>query len=285
MPCLQLIEIFQINFCDRPFAKYSEVLKKPKRQKQEKSFETITQTFKYGEKQYTISFKLFSDDKMEEIPGKDNEAFRALLQSNPECVISFESENGGTFFRNREEFCQAFAPAKVEKGATRAANTCSGGGNARVRFYKHNFYNTQMDVRVAGDGLNEYLAYHTNFGGPFCLCSDVATNTGTQYNTKGFRLENVGRDANDQLSSLIMESYTKSQGPTSVANYDPLHFGQGFNTVLFNHVNFRGSAISFYVKKCAPSLNVDRLSKYRFVWYFASWNDRVSSYYGYYVNI
>lgn len=149
------------------------------KQKEGKSFETITQTFKYGNKQYTISFKLFSDDKMEEILGKDNEEFRLLIKSNPECVIYFENENGGTFFRNREEFCHAFPIATMENSSLRASTSCSGGGNSRVRFYRHNSFDTQMDVKVAGDGLNEYLAYHTNFGGPFCFCSDVATITGT----------------------------------------------------------------------------------------------------------
>lgn len=92
-------------------------------------------------------------------------------------------------------------------------------------------------------------------------------------------------DTNDQLSSLKIESYTKSSGSNSAANSALLHFEQGFNTVLFNHSNFRGSAISFYVSKCNPATNIDKLSKYRFIWYFADWNDRVSSYYGYYVNI
>jgi hypothetical protein len=52
--------------------------------KEEKSFETITQTFKYGDRHYRISFKLYNDDKMEEIPGADNEAFRTLIKSYPE---------------------------------------------------------------------------------------------------------------------------------------------------------------------------------------------------------
>jgi hypothetical protein len=125
------------------------------------------------------------------------------------------------------------------------------------------------------------MNYYTNYGAAASLIgSDLAYKVGTQ-NRRGFDVSWVGKENNDKLSSFKIDSYNALLGKTSAATFSQLSSNLGFNLVLFEHANFKGKAISFYIDMCNPRREVNRLTIYLFTGWFATWNDKVSSYYGY----
>ena len=87
-------------------------------------------------------------------------------------------------------------------------------------------------------------------------------------NVQGYALSSVPSGTNDNISSIkiLSAGYNKS-----------------FYLILFQDSGFSGRAIGFELPSCINEKPVSDLTQWRRVgWFNGSWNDQISSYYGYY---
>lgn len=216
-------------------------------------------------KTYNFTCNVDENGKPIWIETPDNQKVVSYFKAHPTAVTEL-GENGSSLVYPSQD---AYVTKELERVNSRAGAYCSGGkanGTAIVGFYKHIDYNTLLFQRQP-DLYDDYTTYYGGLSSDF-FANNVST-AGQTIKTSGFKIPYVGNSNNDQISSVLVASTTN----------DTYIYNKQFTVVLFEHANYGGKALA--LPSC-KQLDVTNLTTYRMVWFFVSWNDKVSSITGYY---
>lgn len=234
----------------------------------QENYKLETKFLNYDGNQYKLSMKRFENNKLEFIIDEDYHFLKELFSKTEDPVFFFDENDETVFYPTREDFVLANQPTEI------SGIKCEGNSAARVKFFKHTNYGTQLDVQGVNT-ITNFKAYPLNTGS--------GSNLYTVYNAYGFMKNWVGSSNNDEMSSLYIDAFKWGNISTASRTSEAYNINS-FYIVLFNHADYRGQAISFKANKCSPLRDVKNLKNYNFWWVFGNWNDRVSSYYGYHAN-
>lgn len=247
--------------------------------------------FTYQDEKLAYNVKTVNEETDEYlvIDGKDNSRIKEIIQSNPDGVFYFESENNITFFNNPSEFFLMVPyAAKTTSGAS-STSTCQGEAHVRTTFYKHKNFNTVLDQKIALGGivnssLGTISAYQNYYDFNGYLRATNSSNVNAA--AAGFSVPWVGNNNNDNISSIKIETVGNTYQPTSSYLHGRSLSGfqdvkGSFVVVWWEHANYSGYALAMGLNSCNNIRQHSNLKNAALSFWY-TWNDKISSYIGYY---
>jgi len=227
---------------------------------------SLTMRYKGNTFQYTVHYD--PQTKTAKASGKYAGYIKKLLDENDYGVVYFR-EGGIVDFYDNEMVDSAKTHIMKESNTVnnRIVACNSSNRDAICYFYRHTNYVDLMDIRYGGT-YSSYPETYLWYTPGYSNINDNWNYGGTLTSNYGFKVANVPSGTNDNLSSLKITSNG---------------FNQSFQLLLFEHGGFGGRCIGFGLGACVNIASVSDLTQWRMVgWFNGSWNDKVSSYQGYY---
>ena len=224
----------------------------------------LKMSYKGIEYEYTVNYDEVTQKAA--AVGKDAKFVENLLNKNDKGLVFFTADNRIEFFDNEMvEYAHTHQldNSKAEENRQMVCNTTV--KDANTRFYRHINYVDMMNQLIFNPNSSNMSVNHYTPGS-----SNINDNWNQNgiVNVQGYALGSVPSGTNDNISSIkiLSAGYNKS-----------------FYLILFQDSGFSGRAIGFELPSCINEKPVSDLTQWRRVgWFNGSWNDQISSYYGYY---
>lgn len=221
--------------------------------------------------EYTVKFTRESENVT--IEGKDAKRVKDIVKSNKRAFAYFKSETEIDMYNNVDEY---YLSKHMEVrynnriGENSIANSTTVNGGVRVYFYRHADFNTLYQTHYV-DFTSPQYSFKIYLKDWSCNDLDNWCYSGYTRTLYGYTNPWVGNTQNDSYSSMKIVR----EDPT-IYNYNT------FEVVLFQDANYGGKALCIVMPLGQDVKYVAHLSDYRKSGLLGTWNDTVSSDYGFY---
>lgn len=253
--CIMAVSVIMLGSCSKEKAHFAQtnIVEHP-----------LKMTYKGHEYEYTVNYDEVTQKAS--AVGKDAKFVENLLNKNDKGLVFFTADNRVEFFDNdmvAYAHTHHLNETKPTENNRMACNTTV--KDANTKFYRHiNFVDMMNQLFIDPSSGNISVNHYTP---GFSNINDNWDQNGI-VTVKGYAVSTVPSGTNDNISSIKILS----------AGYN-----QSFYIILFQDGGFSGRAIGFELLPCANVKDVQDLTQWRRVgWFNGSWNDQISSYYGYY---
>lgn len=223
----------------------------------------------HGEQlQYSVKFSRTSEKVI--VEGKDAARVKEIVNTNKNAFAYFKSETEIEMYNNVNDYYirNNMVNNGNRVGVTSTTNSTTGNGGVRVYFYRHADFSTLYQTHYVDFSSPQYSFKMYVYNGSDLANSTYAGYTRTLY---GYTNSWVGNTQNDSYSSM------------RIVREDPAIYNYNFfEVILFQDANYGGKALGIVMPLGQANKDVAHLSDYRKSGLLGTWNDTVSSDYGFY---